>query len=169
MEERMEIRNALSRNMQCLREVKEKLQIAEKKLKINEERISKEDLAGKYKKPYERLKSEIVAYENQIKQLKQQIRAEGSDYANNLIYGIQIPVSEAWETHKQEILQVLSSTEFKGDAPKKIAIYLFEECDLEKLERLCELYNQKVYDTVERILNAGGQTPNSGIKAKMAG
>lgn len=33
MEERMEIRNALSRNMQCLREVKEKLQIAEKKNK----------------------------------------------------------------------------------------------------------------------------------------
>jgi len=117
-----------------LNEIRERLYENVRKLSLNEQNLSKEELlSDKYKVAYTRL--------------KEQIKKDMADYVQYTVFCIRVP-----ETKVDEIKQRFKDFGITTGIGKDAGSAIYKEYNVEKLESICEAYNQRCYNIIADIL-----------------
>lgn len=116
-----------------IKEVRERLDNNIKKLAKNESALGKE-----------KLKSEkyIAAYTKLLKQIK----TDTDKYVGSIVFAVMIPKSKS-EIIVNQITQSGLMQSLNNDAVNAV----YKDYDIEKLDEICTLYNQRVSDLVDKI------------------
>lgn len=114
-----------------LDELRQRLFDNVKKLSVNESKVPKEELTtGKYAKAY----SELV----------HNIDEDRKKYCLCLVFPFQVP-ERILPTVKQQI----SNCKLIQNLNKDTSSALYNDYDVEKMENICEVYNQRVVDIID--------------------
>ena len=106
----------------------EKLAALIEKYKKNKTLVSPEDLAGKYKASFEKLKTE----------LKEALQTYLAEY---IVRGLELVSDESLEEFENEVNRIVKDTRIG----KSVGIAAFKEFDLEKIQKLAEELRTQVY------------------------
>lgn len=112
-------------------QIRERLNNNIKKLAKNEASIGKKQLQEKYATAYAKLLDSI--------------KEDANKYVNEIVFAVWIP-----STKKDTIVSIINE-EIMGGLKKDSSDAIFKEYDIEKLDSVCSLYNQRVHDIAEKM------------------
>ncbi len=114
-----------------MKEIRERLDNNVKKLAKNVSALGKDTLKSEYKTAYTKLMD--------------QIKTDTGKYVNGIVFSVMVPSS------KSEVIIKQLQSDFTKSLQKDVITAVYNEYDLEKLDEICTLYNQRLCDMIENM------------------